>query len=478
MRALSLYNLLFVMFWSFTYTLSNAQLFSISSKLASVPKDPINKKVSVIRPSTSNPILPSNSSTSCDANEESLCLTTFDTVVSPLLHGPQHPMDCSSSKFMVVYWFDMGFGAAIMSAVAAFRVAQHQNRVFLIHAEWGSGFFASVANSSLCPNQNAPDAWECYFQPISSCTMEDAIKRAGVKTPAELKLKRNLAYWSFGFKLAANAHDKLFNAPVVFVDMYLPWMSKQSRTVRERMRPWGKIMSNKNDDLFLGTAMRYIIRLNAATLEQFRPAIQKEVSKLTKNAVFKTISLPIRGADKCGTPVLADGTLGKSRFESACLTFKTYMNAVESIREFGVGINTVIITSEDARYIKAAKSHQETLIASGGSLKLVFNELDEQQGDSRWVALSKTSHSHSRIIFSMWSTLELQMHAIYYIMNCNSHWHQFIRAIRVGGCGYSQPIFFCLDQQHPKSPYFMCTQENVSGKSALASCRGRSARDI
>jgi len=448
--------------------------FVSANKNASTPKEVLLSEF---------PNTPPSSAECRKASDDLLCLTNSDSIVSPSLYETQHPEllgeKCFSSRYMVFYWQKMGFGAALMSAVAAFRVATHQKRVFLIHAEWGSGFYSGVTNSSLCPNAAAQDAWQCYFEPISSCTVEDALNIAGVKTAEELRRNRELSYWSFGSKIGKISPDTLLKKRVVFIDMYFPWMSKQSKAIRDRMSGFGELISSEHDDLYLGIAMRYIIRLNPPTVKAFRPAIEKEVAKLNNVRASKTISLPIRGADKCGTPVLDDGTLGRSRFESACLPFETYMNAVAAIRKVSVSIDTVIITSEDSRYIKAAKALQEKLSKSDDKLRLVFNDLDEQQGDSRWENLAgSTQHSHAKIIFSMWSTLELQMHATYYVMNCNSHWHQWIRAIRAGGCGYSQPVFFCLDEQNYKSKFFMCTQHNSAGKSALAACQSRSAREI
>ena len=58
----------------------------------------------------------------------------------------------------------------------------------------------------------------------------------------------------------------------------------------------------------------------------------------------------------------------------------------------------------------------------------------------------------------MWSTLVLNMHARYFVLNCGSNWHSLIRRLR-SSCGASPATVFCLNSQHPQAPFFVCDQK-------------------
>jgi hypothetical protein len=57
----------------------------------------------------------------------------------------------------------------------------------------------------------------------------------------------------------------------------------------------------------------------------------------------------------------------------------------------------------------------------------------------------------------MWSTLVLNMHASYLLLNCGSNWHELIHRLR-SSCGASPATVFCLTNQHPQAPFFVCDQ--------------------
>lgn len=60
------------------------------------------------------------------------------------------------------------------------------------------------------------------------------------------------------------------------------------------------------------------------------------------------------------------------------------------------------------------------------------------------------------VFLSMWTSLILQLKAKYYVLNCQSAWHQVIHWLRKAGCGNSVPVVFCLTKQRPDSPFFLC----------------------
>mmetsp|Transcript_13465 Transcript_13465/g.25730 ORF Transcript_13465/g.25730 Transcript_13465/m.25730 type:complete len:407 (+) Transcript_13465:61-1281(+) len=380
-----------------------------------------------------------------------------------------------AKKFLIFFWPTQGFGAALVSAVAALHFAERSGRVMVIQADWNQGFFSGLHNSSDCPNKAAVNPWECYFMPPSSCTVADALEAVHVKSIADLLAEeKKYGQWVNGNKISRLRSPRVVRT--VFVNAYMPWMSTEAREVRGMSKSWNQLQPQGHDDLYFGLAMQYVIRLNEEFKNELRPMLKKIIPQRLDHRGDRAVGLPVRGSDKCGKPVNAgdETSRGSSRFEAACLPFHTYMEAVNRLKEIDTEIDTVVVTSEDQTYIDAAMIFRKTKSAEAG-LSFVFNTLDEHQGDSRMQALANSGlFSHHIIMISMWTTLELQMRAKYYLINCNSHWHVWIVAMRRALCGSSTPVVFCLDEQRSHSPYFMCTQENMKGKGNLAKCRSNS----
>ena len=47
---------------------------------------------------------------------------------------------------------------------------------------------------------------------------------------------------------------------------------------------------------------------------------------------------------------------------------------------------------------------------------------------------------------------------VWWVVVRGSHWHVWIYKLRGGNCGSTTPVVICLDEQHPRSKFFMCTQ--------------------
>jgi hypothetical protein len=88
----------------------------------------------------------------------------------------------------------MGFGSMLFHSASALREAVNNNRVFVMDDTWknvGQGFVdASPGGVAKCPNTEATLPWECYFRPVSSCTVADALAVANVSSVDELMNNR------------------------------------------------------------------------------------------------------------------------------------------------------------------------------------------------------------------------------------------------------------------------------------------------
>jgi hypothetical protein len=170
----------------------------------------------------------------------------------------------------------------------------------------------------------------------------------------------------------------------------------------------------------------------------------------------RTISLPIRASDKCN-----DGfRLNHSSYagETNCLSFSTYMEMAEIIRQNDRRVNTIILTSEDQRFVDARQNYTDRW-------RFVINPRDVMQGTGD-PKLMAEQHGMDRTFVSFMSSLHLQMRGKYFISNCKSNFHKILRDLVVeGGRAFMpSPVVICMDEERGK--FRICGDHNkmVNGK--------------
>jgi hypothetical protein len=114
--------------------------------------------------------------------------------------SPSHRLACALRRAQVTRFYvyrpgSMGLGAVLFSAAAALRQAVNDNRVFLMDDRWTAVSSQGIVDPSpggriKCPNNNATIPWECYFRPVSSCSIADALALANVSSVDELMSNR------------------------------------------------------------------------------------------------------------------------------------------------------------------------------------------------------------------------------------------------------------------------------------------------
>lgn len=97
--------------------------------------------------------------------------------------------------------------------------------------------------------------------------------------------------------------------------------------------PFPEVMQFSDEDDIHAGLLLYTLRLN--------PVARKKMEAILADSLpcdfepSQTISLPIRGSDKCRGPM----HLGENSGESDCLEFDVYMQAAELIRENDPRVN-------------------------------------------------------------------------------------------------------------------------------------------
>lgn len=113
----------------------------------------------------------------------------------------QNPKNCSQALFLVAENWPNGFGSRVHIAAAGLAIAMQLNRVFL-YAPFTDD---RRLNTSIpfCREQNAT-GMDCYFHPISKCTVEDA--KVSLQTrrlyATEEDTRRRLQYYKKHFRLS------------------------------------------------------------------------------------------------------------------------------------------------------------------------------------------------------------------------------------------------------------------------------------
>jgi hypothetical protein len=196
------------------------------------------------------------------------------------------------------------------------------------------------------------------------------------------------------------------------------------------------------DDEIMAGIYLYLLRLNKETWGRVEAVLRASVP--CDFDPRRAIALPVRGSDKCNGALNSGSSNKYKHGESDCLPLEYYLEVAEMIRRFDPQVDTIILTSEDRRFVEARANHT-------GRWRFVVNSRDVMQGtgEPAMMEKGKTGLDMDQIFLSMTSTLHLQMRAKYFILNCGSNFHFMLRTlVERGGCSYtSRPAFFCMEDQ-------------------------------
>ena len=110
------------------------------------------------------------------------------------------------------------------------------------------------------------------------------------------------------------------------------------------------------------------------------------------------------GSDKCQGEMHLEGGLAG---ESECFTsLGPYMAMAEKIRELDPRVDTIVLTSEDQRYLNDRASY-----AKDGRWRFILNPADTAKGTGTLsvMAASAANHSMHDVFMSMFTSLHLQV---------------------------------------------------------------------
>jgi hypothetical protein len=103
----------------------------------------------------------------------------------------QHPADCSTAKYLISGGFESGFGSEIHVIGVGLALAMNMGRVYVMFPDHGDSSLTAKMDSlnrfqvdiDYCKNQGPGKlSLDCYYEPWSSCTIEDALNGSTLQT--------------------------------------------------------------------------------------------------------------------------------------------------------------------------------------------------------------------------------------------------------------------------------------------------------
>ena len=187
----------------------------------------------------------------------------------------------------------------------------------------------------------------------------------------------------------------------------------------------------------------FMMRLQPHMKSKIDDVVRSTLHKYDWTASSKTISLPIRGSDKCWS--------NRRHGEMKCSTMEQNVNAIRKLQtRFGADIDTVIVSSED----QSVLLQYQNLSLSMKDIKFVFNDFDVFPNTGNPIDLKKNTSRFQddtalfHLFVAMMSTFKLQMHAKYYILNFKSNWIHGIWIVSDGIHCELEPSPMDDDQRH------------------------------
>lgn len=113
----------------------------------------------------------------------------------------QNPQNCSNVKFLISKGWGAGFGSVLHVEGSVLAIAMEMGRVLLMHPDGPVRPNRTVLGASGVDNSwqvNVPYCWrqrnpsqtlECYFEPVSSCTVQDALQGKSLQSISEIAVQ-------------------------------------------------------------------------------------------------------------------------------------------------------------------------------------------------------------------------------------------------------------------------------------------------
>jgi len=336
------------------------------------------------------------------------------------IYKKQNPPDCSSLSTRYFVWLSKPSSEKDSRGLTAWA---HAGSSHLLHAltdgdDLTHGSRILVNDDKLWPMakgcREGPETRECYFEPLSRCTMADA----------------DAMHSSNATVLAAVKDD----------------YDRKLRTLYSTRQLWFRVTEKKFSwTLLPGTDKDHnsIFMIASALAYYFRPKpwLRDEIDKRIRNSIptdlnpERTVGVPIRRSDKC----LGHNITGSARGELDCPAIAYYLEGVKKFVEFDPLIENVIVTSEDK---SACDEFLEMMKEELPTLRVVLNVGDVQQGTGSGSKLESyvEGSANANVVASALTSMHLHLRARYFVITSKSTWTSTI-SVMARVYGFASDVF-------------------------------------
>ncbi|KAF3940450.1 hypothetical protein ABW19_dt0204905 [Dactylella cylindrospora] len=250
------------------------------------------------------------------------------------IYNHQHPKNCSDKKFVLMRNFpndeDFGLGATVFSVSMNLNMALRWNRILLYDPNSGPGkHFVDPSSHELCGQ-----SLNCFFEPLTSCTMDDLTEDNYFELPARKILPQEF------ITIPPGSIPPLFG---IALRRIYPMITPDA------LKYWWR-----------GQAVSYIMRFNGRTMaELLRKRKSKNIQKSLQfdgDEIIEGTGIPFPMPEGSISMHVRHGDKG---IEMTLKPFKQYLDAAESfIAQNPMGYRKIaFISTENPDIIKDAAQH-------------------------------------------------------------------------------------------------------------------------
>jgi len=352
-----------------------------------------------------------------------------------LIWKNQHPEDCSKAKFMIAQGWTQGFGSEVHLIGIALAVALNSNRVFLMNPEGPPPAIEQGLDNSwqvdtpLCRKLGKKAALECYYEPWSSCTIQDALP--GGLTIADIHVHKKTYYSDTEFQNEPKTWKAIENEKTILIES----RGDAPHALPKELLPMlqcSPVKPNLYVHWWRSISATYLLRPSQEVLQmmaEYRPSVGFRTSASSPKE--QCVSIYVRRGDKHVETIPSPL---EYYLDSAKMLWNTGL--VPGVAQGDQGI--VFIGSEDADVIDQAKAWGAT-----NNFRVLFTTLFDRRQVSAGLNFTiqnklkkkrKALH-HDLEYFSMLFNLDFHLKCSAFVCTIPSNFCRIIDELRatVGG---------------------------------------------
>ena len=357
------------------------------------------------------------------------------------IHRLQFEHNCDASphrKYYILSMDDARTNRGFMSFIdheytPPFALSLFTNRTFVMTTNHDDRPWVYLPRNgksipTLCQNRTARD---CIFKPVSNCTM------AQIESVISFAKKTHnftaIDYTNSAPNICRKSKDL---DPDSFHELTKEYMVIYQRFECNLFWSRGRAMNRGLIETMIerrnwSISYHEFNALIWSVLLRMQENIRSMVHQIARDSLTKyrwtskrnTIGIPIRGSDKCRRR--QSSTTNRTFLndpEMECVEPQTFLDVAERVNQWtNHTVNAMIVTSEDEDIMDIIRKS-----AASSSMLTVFNDGDMMQSCGLVQDMDTETRSNElemmKLILSMLSTMKLQMHSNYYVLQRQSNW--------------------------------------------------------